>query len=148
MDRKTLIEQTIDAITETLANLEMDRDRIEFDMNQKKGLLDTWRKELAQIEKGKPRNRERAPKGEALRLIHEWYDRDPRSQQNGLTIKQISDATGMNWSTVRNVVKKPENGFIETDGRIRRSPEAERLRAARNAVPKPRVVNGAPLPQR
>jgi hypothetical protein len=129
MDRKTLIEQTIMTIREALMHLDEERDRIEYEIKDKNALLDIWQKELTALEKGKStENRERAPKGEALRLIHELYDRDTRAQQSGLTIKQISEATKLNWSTARNVVKKPEHGFVEAEGRFRRAPEVDRQR--------------------
>jgi hypothetical protein len=129
MDRKTLIQQTISAVQDALMNLEMERDRIGYELNEKTELLKVWQRELTQLEKGNTDpNRQRAPKGEALRLIHEWYDKDLRSQQAGLTIKQIAEATGLKWSTVRNVVKKVQNGFVEQDSRIRRLPEIDRQR--------------------
>jgi len=63
--------------------------------------------------------------------VSRLYDENETARLNGLTVKEIADATKLKWTTVRNVVHNVKNGFIETDGRWKRTADSQpRLKVA------------------
>jgi hypothetical protein len=127
MDPKMAIAQTIGAVEATIGQLKDDCERLEFEINQHQQLLDYWRREYAKLQAGKGGSGKRLAKGEPLRRVNEYYDSNPRTQQSGLTVKEIEEATGLNWTTARNVVETEKNGFVKAEGnKYRRSVDVEK----------------------
>ena len=92
--------------------LEVERKRIDDQLAEKNALIQAWALELESLEHSSDSGKtNRLPRGEAKQRISAFFDTDLHAQADGATIKEIADATGVSWSTVRNVIEKPKNGY-------------------------------------
>jgi len=119
MTKRELIEHTLAAIREARRALELEQDRVVEEIGEKDALIQAWVAELDSMdhadEDGPRKKNPRLPKGEPLRKINAFFDGDQKAQSDGATTKEIADTTGLPWSTVRNVLEKPKNGFAKSD---------------------------------
>jgi hypothetical protein len=121
-ERQALIKATIRTIHEAKWRLESERDELIQQIAEKDRQLQAWVKEFSELEGQPPSGR--IQRGEPLRRINEFFSGNP--QTKGATTKELADATGLNWTTVRNVLKNENNGFVEVDGAWRKKPDAEK----------------------
>jgi hypothetical protein len=122
-ERQDLIRATLRTIHEAKWRLESERDDLIKQIAEKDRQLQAWVKEFNELEGQPPSGR--IPRGEPLRRINELFVANEKAQSRGATIKEIADAIGLNWTTVRNVLKNEKNGFVETDGAWRKKADAE-----------------------
>jgi hypothetical protein len=113
-DEQTLVSETIADLEESLARLTAERDELDRRIEEKVVRLNKWRLKLKQINTGQDESH-RLAKGEALTKINEYFGKRPTGAP-GLTMPEIAKATEVPWSSVRNVLKKKENGFFEKNG--------------------------------
>jgi len=132
LNRKTLLETTISSIRDHIRRLEAQLRETEQELQQKRAVLNVWVSEFENLDKEqKTRISQRIGRGEARRVVSRLYDENETARLNGLTVKEIADATKLKWTTVRNVVHNVKNGFIETDGRWKRTADSQpRLKVA------------------
>jgi hypothetical protein len=144
LNRRALLEGTISSIREHIRQLERQVKEADEQLQEKRAVLNVWLKELDGIDEVR-KNRvspERLPRGEARRIVSRLYDETEIARTQGLTVVEIANETKLKWSTARNVVNNKKNGFVETDGRWRRTIDAQ---PKLKSVSKP--LNGTPTPQ-
>lgn len=123
-EKQALIKATIRTIHEAKWRLESERDDLIQQIVEKDRQLQAWVKEFNELEGQPPSGR--VQRGEPLRRISEFYGANEKAQTKGATIKEVSKGTGLNWTTVRNVLKNEKNGFVEVDGLWRKKADSEK----------------------
>src|ERR1700687_3712361 len=117
MNRRILLNETIASVSEHIRQLQNLEKQTTALLEAKRAILNEWLAELADLDnERKNRQSARLPRGEARRTVLRWFAENESLRQQGVTVKQISEATGLNWTTVRNVFHHPKSEFIEPDG--------------------------------
>jgi response regulator of citrate/malate metabolism len=117
MNRRLLLDETIASVSEHIRQLQNLEKETTEQLEAKRAILNAWMAELADLDNGrKNRKSARLPRGEARRTVLRWFAENESLRQQGVTVKQIAEATGLNWTTVRNVLHHPKSDFVETDG--------------------------------
>jgi hypothetical protein len=122
-EKQALIKATIRTIHEAKWRLESERDDLIKQIDEKDQQLQAWIKEFGELEGQPPSGR--IQRGEPLRRINEFYGANEKTRK-GATIKEVAEGTGLNWTTVRNVLKNEKNGFVLSDGLWQKKVEPER----------------------
>jgi hypothetical protein len=118
MNRKTQLDSTIASIREHVRQLEARLKETEQQLQEKRALLNAWVAEYEGLESDDERkDKSRLPRGEALKRVNQIFVNSDAARLQGLTVKAIADATGLKWTTARNVVNEGKNGFVQlTEG--------------------------------
>jgi hypothetical protein len=119
MDDRALIEGTIAELRASIERLAVERETINGRIREKTDMVHEWEQRLRQLssENGS-RGQPRLPKGEPKRRVQEYLAVHPEGAES---IKEIADAVGIQFSTVRGALLNPKNQalFVEKEGRWR-----------------------------
>jgi DNA-binding NarL/FixJ family response regulator len=124
-----LIVGTIDDLDETLEQLRIQREMLEERINETLARQNKWKSYLVEpkteshperngklkrpVKSRTKKSKKRLRKGEALKAIAKLFKNSPGT---AYSLPEIANLTGISWSTVRNVMKKPDSGFSEKSG--------------------------------
>ncbi len=114
LDEAKLIQGTITDLDNAIATLRSQAAELDVRIREAEARRDAWKARLKQIVAA-VNPKERLRKGAALDAINKVFgDTLPGT---GLTISEITGASGIAWSSIRNAIKKSESGYYEKHGR-------------------------------
>ncbi len=118
LDEVALIEGTIRDLEAALANLRGERAALDTRIEEAEERICVWKARLKQHTnqgQGARQNGPRLKRGEALARIDQLFDAN--QPDDGYSIREIADRTGIAWSSVRNVIKRTDSGYHERSDR-------------------------------
>lgn len=120
---RELVEATVQDLLQVRDNLLGQRTELDNRLSSLTARIKQWQSQLLSTANGDGGEvaKKRHKKGESLAIVEGVFKDNP--SEGGLTIREVSDTSGLPWSSTRNVLQKHKDRFEERDGRWYRKPE-------------------------
>jgi hypothetical protein len=119
---RDLVEATIQDLLQVRDGLLGQRSELDDRLYKLNARIKQWQEQLIPKANGDGGEAaaKRRKKGESLEIVEKVFRENP--SESGLTIREVSDTSGLPWSSARNVLQKHADKFEERDGQWYRKP--------------------------